>query len=206
MSASTSMVEFRTATMDDAERVNGLLTDAFLDGPVAAWLVGWERERRAVLYGYLGLQVERAVQFGTVYVTADLSAVACWLPHAAGRACPPPSYPVRLMGVCDGWADRFFTLEDSFAAHHLPVPHQHLTYLAVAPGQETQGGKLLDHCHTIFDDAGVVTYVEAVNPENRKLYEAHGYQASDPIQLPELGPHWWPMTRTPTTCTDGGRA
>ncbi|GAB2955153.1 hypothetical protein GCM10027280_49460 [Micromonospora polyrhachis] len=205
MSASTALVDIRTATMDDGDRITGLLTEGFLDGPIAAWLVGWERDRRAVLYGYLGLQVERALRFGTVYVTADLSAVTCWLPHADGCTCPPHGHPVQVMAACDGWADRFFVLEDSFAAHHLPVPHQHLGFFAVEPGQETQARKLLDHCHRIFDGTGVITYVEAANPERRKLYETLGYQASDPVQLPELGPLWWPMVRTPTSDTPGGQ-
>ena len=51
---------------------------------------------------------------------------------------------------------------------------------------------ILERC----DREGERAYLDATNPENKRLYERHGFRAEDEY-APEGGPPLWPMWREP---------
>ncbi|WP_422773380.1 GNAT family N-acetyltransferase [Plantactinospora sp. WMMC1484] len=196
MTATAPQAKIRRATETDAEQLVQLLTDAFLTGPVADWLVPNEAIRRQVYLGYFAIWTEHALHNGLVYTTADLSGAALWYPPA--HTAEPVNYHKRLAEAAGTWRFRFFMLEDTFAKHHPTWPHHYLAFLAVAPQRQSAGigSALLRHHHARLGSQPA--YLEASNERNRDLYLRHGYHTTGPFYLPRGGPPIWPMRYAPT--------
>lgn len=201
-------VRISCATSADADRVAGLVADAFTPLAVAAWLVANPVERRAALSGQFRMLVEHAVEHGHVYLAAvghDLVGTSVWFALDAGELPPPPAYDERLAEICGPHLDRFRLLDAAFEAHHPAEPHHHLAFLAVSPDRQGAGlgSALLRHHHARLDAAGTSGYLEASCPESRDLYLRHGYAAGEPFRLPYDGPPLWPMWRDPVGVSTG---
>jgi hypothetical protein len=52
---------------------------------------------------------------------------------------------------------------------------------------------MLERC----DREGVSAYLDAPSPDNKRLYERHGFRAGAEY-APEGGPPFWPMWREPS--------
>jgi len=88
----------------------------------------------------------------------------------------------------------------SFIEHRHPEePHYYLGFLGVEPSSQGRGvgsalmRPVLDRC----DREGVPAYLEASTPRNRDLYERHGFEVVEEIELPGNGPPIWRMWRQP---------
>ncbi|MDG4790166.1 GNAT family N-acetyltransferase [Micromonospora sp. WMMD1102] len=200
MTVTAPQAEIRRATENDAEQIVQLLTDAFLTGPVADWLVPDETIRRKVYLGYFAIWAAHALENGLVYTTADLSGTALWYPRA--HTAEPVNYRLRLAEAAGPWLFKFLMLDDTFALHHPGWSHHYLAFLAVDPQRQSAGigSALLRHHHARLGSKPA--YLEASNERNRDLYLRHGYRTTGPFYLPRGGPPIWPMRYepTPTSC------
>jgi GNAT superfamily N-acetyltransferase len=187
------------ADPSDALLIADLIAHAFWDLPPAAWLVPDALVRRRVLAGQFGIVVDHALEYGHIYLTADMAGVAVWFPRPTPIVAPPRTYVPRLEKACGRWTDHFLVLDDLFEQHHPPEPHHHLVFLAVRHDRQRQGvgSMLLDHYHHRLGTLSMAAYLEAPSAANVDFYKRHGYEAREPFYLPGDGPPFWPMWREP---------
>lgn len=191
-------VQIVMAGPDEAPVAAGIIADAFASLAVSAWLVPDAGQRRAVVEQDMLIWTTHALKHGLISLTVDETGVAVWFPTAE-PVPDPDDYDERLDAACGPWADRFRTLDRTFAIHHPHGdPHHHLAFLAVRPGHQGEGigTALLHHHHEMYPD--VAMYLEASSRESRALYLRHGYLDRGRFTLPEDGPPLWSMWRPPT--------
>jgi hypothetical protein len=123
------------AVRDDLAR---MLVDAYLDLPLAAWLVPDPDLRVTLLTRYAAIRLEHGYFHGEVEVLADRSGVAVWLHHGR-RLTLPQSYHLRHDRDCHPYAERFAEVEAVLAAALPEQPHRQLDLLAVLPERRGAG-------------------------------------------------------------------
>jgi len=193
----------RRATMDDAGVLSRLFAAAFATDPVMDWIArpGAQRARALEQFFFWLLRV-RAIPFGEVWMAADASVCAAWLPPDA-PASPGGFWEqmklmpmfVRLCGFPR--LSRGSAMGDAMEKHHPHDPHYYLAFVAVAPRLQGLGlgGAMLEATVKRVDDAKAAAYLENSNPKNTKLYERMGFIAKksiSPAGAPPLIAMWRP--------------
>ncbi|MBF0526907.1 MAG: GNAT family N-acetyltransferase [Deltaproteobacteria bacterium] len=194
----------RKATMADAELVAQILGEAFRGDPVMTYLSpNWPEFTTRLYYS----MVRRFfLKYHQVYVTADGSGAALWLPPGVTFK----SYPLR--GTLDtlwlffskvGYQGyrRLQALGRYFTAHHPAEPHFYLNAIGIRPNQAGRGigSALLQEVLTRCDREGIPAYLENTKSKNLPLYERFGFQVTTQGRLPDGGPPIWFMLRQPST-------
>jgi amino acid transporter/GNAT superfamily N-acetyltransferase len=180
--------------------VSTVLSDAFVTGEIAEWLVPDLEDRRRIYPAYWAMAVEHALSgAGEVFAGGAPSGVAIWYPAAYG---PPNAEPGdvqrRLEAICGPYAPRFRALHQAMADAHPAVPHHYLAFVGVRPELQGQGigTALVRHRLRELDEAGMPSYLEATNRRNLALYVHLGFRPTgSPIALPDNGPKLYPMWR-----------
>ncbi|TCO45839.1 GNAT family N-acetyltransferase [Actinocrispum wychmicini] len=180
--------------------VSTVLSEAFITGDIADWLVPNVADRRRIYPQYWAMAVEHALSgAGEVYAGGELAGTALWYPAVYG---PPNSEPrdfaQRLRAICGPYTDRFFALHQAMDAAHPTMPHHYLAFVAVLPPEQNRGigSALVQHRLRELDAAAVPAYLEATNRRNLALYVHLGFQPTgNPIVLPDDGPKLYPMWR-----------
>ena len=197
----------RDARPEDFLAVATVLSDAFLFGDLAPWLVALREDRARIYPGYFAMLADHAFDHGHVHLTDDRHGVAVWYRHD-GRTQPAiPNYDTRLTEITAPYTARFAALDDAMHRHHPHEPHDYLAFLAVHPDRQGHGygTRLLAHHHaSVLDAAGISAYLEATGPNNCRLYARHGYQPREPYPVARSGPLLYPMWRPPAGTTPPG--
>jgi GNAT superfamily N-acetyltransferase len=200
--ASTSThIRRATTSPDDITAVTSVLTEAFLHGDLADWLIPDETERLGVYIDYFRMLAEHATTHGHVEIIDDTAAAALWYDDAVDS---PAGYDERLAAITGAALPRFQQVDQAMHDHHPPErPHAYLAFLAVRPHQQGHGygAALLAHRHTDLDQKGWPAYLEATGPRNSALYERHGYQHRAPFSITPGGPQLYPMWRPSSSHT-----
>lgn len=193
----TRSITVRQATSDDAGPLITVLVEAFLDGPVADWLVPDLADRRTVYFRYFKLVFNHGLQHGRVDTTDDQSAVAIWYTRDQVPLVESTGHYYEVERATGRYAPRFLLLDAIFETHHPHAPHDYLAYVAVDPRHQGRGvgTALLTNAHQTLDAANRAAYLEASNTRNRDLYQRLGYRQGAPIHLPTEGPLIWRMWR-----------
>ena len=194
-------IEIVPATDADVPLVAGLVAAAFHDLEAARWQIPDDRLRRAVFPAVFEGYVRYGLEYGSVEVTADLTAVAVWTAET-GAPKPAPEPPAgRIAAALGEAASRVHAFD--LALHErepVGVPFEKLALLAVRPGCQRQGlgSALLAYHLAGLDRRLVPAYLEAANEGARDLYERFGFGPhGSPINLPG-GPRSYPQWREPT--------
>jgi GNAT superfamily N-acetyltransferase len=197
MTGTAPDVAVRIATAADLDPLADVLTEAFVTGPLADWLIPDAAARHEVYARCFRLVLAHAFDVGYVRVGGDGAAVAVWFPMTEPQQ--PSDYEERLVDAVGPWLDRFLLKATTCDPRHPVEPHHYLAYLGVAPARQGTGlgSALLDHVHAELDAAGLPAYLEATNARNRDLYLRHGYTTAGPFTLPDGGPPMWGMWRAP---------
>jgi len=186
----------RRATMDDAGVLSRLFAAAFATDPVMDWIArpGAQRARALEQFFFWLLRV-RTIPFGEVWMAADASVCAAWLPPDA-PASPGGFWEqmklmpmfVRLCGFPR--LSRGSAMGDAMEKHHPHDPHYYLAFVAVAPRLQGLGlgGAMLEATVKRVDDAKAAGYLENSNPKNTRLYERMGFVAKKSISPPGAPP------------------
>lgn len=190
----------RRAVQSDADDLTHIITEAFFDDPVTAWLVPDLAERRAVSPPIFRLYADTYVPLGETSITTDLTGAALWaLP---GQEVVPEDqldeFVARTEAAAGEHAARLFELDAFFEAHKPETPHAHLQILATLPEHQGQGvgSTLLRATLPRLDREGIPAYLEATTARSKVLYERHGFRNIGPITLPD-GPTMFQMWRDP---------
>ncbi|MCE7007135.1 amino acid permease [Kibdelosporangium philippinense] len=190
---------FRVGADHPIGPVSHVLSEAFVDGEIAEWLVPDPADRRRIYPAYWAMTVEHALGAGEVFAGGELSGVSVWFPAAFG---PPHASPrdldERIDIMCGPYAPRFHALHHAMEESHPTGPHQYLAFVGVLPELQGRGigTALVQHRLRELDIAGMPAYLEATNRRNLALYVHLGFQPTgSPIALPDNGPKLYPMWR-----------
>lgn len=199
--SNAATIEIARATPVDAPVLGAVLARAFHDDPVFGWVVRDSDARRERLPLLFAAFAEAYLSHHETYVAGDNVGAALW--------APPGSEPIPAdragefeEGLADALKnedlDRGLRIQELLEAHHPDRPCFYLQFMGVAPEHQGcgLGSQLVTTVLKRCDAAGTPAYLEATNPDNRRLYERHGFETLDEIAVPG-GPPLWPMWRAP---------
>ena len=199
--------EIAPAGPSDVPILSWVLARAFHDDPVLAWMVSDPIERRARLPLLFAAYAEVFLDHGETYRAGEGLGAALWAPPGAD---PIPEhcrerFEERMGTILGADADRAAELDALLEGHHPEEPCFFLQLVGVVPEQQGRGlgGRLLTTVLERCDATGIPAYLEATGPDNRRLYERHGFCTIGQITVPR-GPTLWPMWRDPLpVCREG---
>jgi GNAT superfamily N-acetyltransferase len=184
----------RRALPADRLAVTDTVAAAFARDPAWTYLLGDGYPRLAPEFA--GALFEQRVKAGSVWVTADLAAVAMWeAPGGAGHSGD---------GDSDAWAS-FAAAADPHTRERLAAydeaihraapagPHWYLGVLATHPDRQRQGraGGPLAAVFELAAEQGLSCCLETSTEANRAFYEARGFGVECEITLAGGPPTWW---------------
>ncbi len=188
----------RPATAEDVHRLKAVLSDAFYEDPIFAWLIPDDAKRRARLRRFFAVELRHmALPRGRVWSTNDLTGAALSTPPGAWRV---PVHTTLLEGTAFGiHLHRAARLLLKMEWRHVHEPHYYFACIGVSPEAQGQGlgsslmRPTLDRC----DREGLPAYLEASSERNAALYERLGFQTtselrtagSPPLRLMLRPPH-----------------
>ena len=197
----TTTAEVRKARPADTTAVASALAAAFTDDPVFRWILPDDAARPAATRAFFDLVVEILAPHDDAWTTtAGVTGAALWVP--AGRA---PIYDDRaerfaaeLAELCAPHDGRILELVGLMDQLHPHEPHEYLWFVGVVPAAQGRGlgSALITPVLQRADRAGHPAYLEATSPQNKALYERHGFRAAAPFAVAG-GPPMWPMWRDP---------
>jgi ribosomal protein S18 acetylase RimI-like enzyme len=174
-----------------------ILADAFRNDPVMTWISSAETYPNFAFT--LALSIF-SPQY-QLYLTNQESGAAIWLPPGV-RTSRLAAVPI-LSKTCPryGWKAtlRCLAALKCMDKHHPPEDHYYLFAVGVrsrAQGQGT-GSALLRHVLERADRERLPAYLENTNARNLPLYERHGFEVIQRLDLPRGGPPVWFMWRPP---------
>jgi GNAT superfamily N-acetyltransferase len=191
----------RVCGPDDLDRVVEILVGAFYEDPTWAWAFPDPSLRRGQQERLWRLFVEGAARYPSVWLNADETATAVWIPPGGTEMSPEQESQVEpllveLLGDDAGRVIR--TVELFEQAHPHDAEHYYLTLLGTDPAHRGKGLglQLLEDTLQLADDDGMPAYLEASNPVNVDLYARYGFRRHQTFSLPH-GPDVTTMWREP---------
>jgi ribosomal protein S18 acetylase RimI-like enzyme len=188
--------QIRRASADDVPGIASTLSQAFFDDPVFRWAYPNDDRRREVLPGVFSLFAEAFQRHDEVYLAGQIGGTALWAPP--GQAPVDDELNQRLEQAAGADGERLFEVAGLIDEHHPHGSYYYLQLLGVEPESQGRGigSALLDHMLERCDREGTRAYLDATSPDNKRLYERHGFRASGKF-APEGGPPLWSMWREP---------
>ncbi len=186
----------RRATIDDAGALSRLFAAAFTHDPVMDWIARPAPKRaRALEQFFFWLLRVRAIPYGEVWMSADASVCAAWLPPGADASPGGFVEQMKLMPLFVRLCGfprllRGAAMADAMEKNHPQEKHFYLAFIAVAPRLQGLGlgGAMLEATVTRADAAGLPAYLENSNPKNTRLYARAGFVAGRNIAPPQAPP------------------
>jgi ribosomal protein S18 acetylase RimI-like enzyme len=198
----------RAAGPGDRQALNGVFAAAFADDPVFAWLIPDRDELVAVLPTVFDAFADAFARHDATHLVdgdgtaSEAVGAALWAPPGVEPVHPDDEDRLgeRLAEACGPHMDRMATCMEVFGAAHPDEPVWFLQFLGVDPGHQGRGhgSTLLRAVLDAADRAGEAAYLDATSPQNRRLYERHGFRTVGDLVLPD-GPTVYAMWRSPAT-------
>jgi GNAT superfamily N-acetyltransferase len=193
-------VDIRATTIADRDAVVRALSEAFADDPVFSWIYPDREDRLRILPGFFALFEEHSSRRGGNLIAGDGHGAAIWVPPGEALVDPADeeAFGTTLVALSPDAVGRMMACNEVFDAHHPAEPHWYLSLLGVTAAHQGEGvgSALLRSATRRCDDAAVPAYLEATSPDNRRLYERHGFQVTGDMVLPD-GPTAFAMWREP---------
>lgn len=191
----------RRATIDDTGVLARLFAAAFATDPVMDWIARPAPQRtHALEQFFFWLLRVRAIPHGEVWMAADASCCAAWLPPGAEASPGGLVEQIKLLPLFVRLCGfprllRGSAMADAMEKNHPKAPHFYLAFVAVAPRLQGMGlgGAILEATVKRADAADMPAYLENSNPKNTRLYERAGFVAKADIApkgAPALIPMW----------------
>lgn len=206
----------RPATHADLPYIVATLGTAYMNEPLAAWIVGKNcKHLKPILKGYFYAIADAFyLPSGGVLMTEDRTGAMFWLPQTVSvqdlriTKLPQLFWPmIRYGGAASiGMIRRIMIVSSLTENKHPHEPHCYVYLLGVHPKLQGRGigSALLDEFIACCDHEQCIGYIETATPLNRVLYERYGFQVVDEIIFPEEGPRIWCMVRQPVSCISDG--
>lgn len=195
----------RKGAPGDAPEIGRSMAEAFHDDPVVGWYWRKPKRRPDHLAGWFSLVARiHYLPHGEVFVSEEdgaISGCAMWAAPGGWRFSPRDEmrasrYAVPRMGLRLPFASIAMR---QMERKHPDRPHWYLSTLGVRPAEQGKGlgSKLMFEILARCDADGMPAYLESSSEGSRALYERHGFQTVDTLELPRKGPHLWLMWRPP---------
>jgi ribosomal protein S18 acetylase RimI-like enzyme len=170
---------------------------AFIADPVVRWIYPDASQYLRAFPRVVDAFAGKSFENGSAYSFWQAGAVALWL----GPGVEPDSdtmAEIMETTVSKHLMDDLNGFFEQQLAVHPHEPHWYLPLIGVDPAYQGRGlgAALLDHALAISDKDGLPAYLEATSPNNRRLYERHGFEVVGEIQYGD-SPAMWPMWREP---------
>ncbi|XOV88796.1 MAG: GNAT family N-acetyltransferase [Pseudomonadota bacterium] len=188
--------DVRTAMEGDRERALYTMTLAFAADPLMRWIMPSAQNYLATFGDLTTHYGGPSIGLNTCFVTDGVEGAAMWLPpgvspdeEAMGALMMANLAPEKPAGV--------FELLAKMTSYH---PHDedcwYLAMIGVDPGHQKKGmgAALMKHATAMLDENGWLGYLESSNPMNISLYQRHGFEIMDEIQVGD-SPVVTPMIR-----------
>jgi GNAT superfamily N-acetyltransferase len=196
------MMEAHPAVSDERSQVAKTLASAFFDDRIYRWLVPDDAQRRRSAAIFYARFVDECWPHGAVFAAGAGAGAALWIPP--GKQLVADEQAGNFIGDLlasvedDAAAARMTQLFQMLGGNHPTDDCWYLAFMGVDPSAQGRGlgGQLLAAVLTQADRDRVPAYLEASCPENRRLYERHGFQTIRELAVAD-SPTIYPMWRTP---------
>jgi ribosomal protein S18 acetylase RimI-like enzyme len=193
-------IQIHKASRAEVSRIATMLARAFFDDPVFRWICPDERRRRVLLPAFFSLIAETVQHHDEIYLAAQGTGAALWVPPGQVLVAEEHAdeFGRRLEEIAGVDAERAFAVSKLIDEHHPPGSYYFLQFMGIEPASQGGGvgSALLTHMLERCDGEAARAYLDATSPDNKRLYERHGFRASGEY-APEGGPPLWPMWRDP---------
>lgn len=197
--------EYRLLDLSDVEQAAQILSQAFVDDPISAFLLPFKRSRVKTLhtffraYGEVNIKNQRGYGVGE-----PLKGVAYWIsPNQADISISIKSLSIFLPLLFTfypiGYIRARAILEqiDTLHQKHAGEPHFYLDNIGVLPSERGKGvsSKLIRPILKKADEEKVVVYTDTVTRSNVAFYEHFGFQCVEESTIAGTGITIWAMRR-----------
>ena len=179
----------------DAARAVATQVMAFGADPIMRWFYPEAEEYLRHFPRFVRAFGGRSFENGTCYATEGFGGVGMWLPidvHVDGGGFEA----LLRETVRPAVHSEIFAILEKMDAYHIKEPHWYLAILGVEPSQQGRGigSSLLRHTLDSVDEQKLPAYLESSNPANVPLYQRHGFEVLDEVQIGSA-PRFFPMLR-----------
>lgn len=189
----------------DVERAGEVLARAFVQDPLAVYMLPDPEARRRLLPWHFATVVRYGVLFGEAYTSADgLRGAAVWLPPGETAMTPERTEAAgmnkgpEVLGAeaCERFMGVMKPLEELHAAD-MPEEHWYLAGIGVDPesGGRGLGSALLRPVLETADARGEPCYLETAEAMNRPFYERLGFEVVRQGVEENSGVPYWTFRR-----------
>ena len=192
----TTMTSTVTAiTLSDVEQAIAVIVLAFSTDPAARWTYPDPHQYLTHFPAIVRAFGGKALAHGTGHHVSRFAGAALWLPpgihpdEEALRAVLQGSVAAELQA-------EVFAVFEHMGRYHPSQPYWYLPLIGVDPVHQGKGygSALLQHALLQCDRDHTPAYLESTNPANIRLYERHGFEVLDTIQVGS-SPPIFPMLR-----------
>jgi ribosomal protein S18 acetylase RimI-like enzyme len=183
-----------------------MVSRAFFDDPMFAWVESNESRRRSALPGFFRLIIQYCLRYGEVYSARDDKGVALWLTPGnstitIGRIIKSGMWKTPFYFSMQG-IFRFMILDTFSEKLHkriAPAHHWYLLLLGVDPDSQGKGIgmelvlPILKQC----DRDDLSCYLETNKFENLQFYNKFGFTSIENGFASKTSPQLWALLRTP---------
>lgn len=202
-----SKSDFRPLTLSDVEPAAQVLSQAFANDPLCAYMLPRPKTRVKALYKFFLVYGELNIKNNRGYGIGDpLQGVAYWKSPSQENL----SISVKSLGKI---IPLFFSLYfagymrgkpitaqiDALHKKHVDGPHYYLDNLGVIPNAQGQklSSKLLRPILQMADEQKVIAYTDTVTRSNVAIYEHFGFQCVEECPVANTGVTIWALRRPP---------
>jgi len=197
--------ERRALTPPDVAQAARVMSQAYVDDPLCAFMLPFKRTRASTLTKFFRVYGDLNIKGGRGFGVGDpLEGVAFWeYPDQANLSISVKSltgflpllftlYPLGLIRAREA-------LKQTEALHqkHAKQPHFYLDNVGVAPDARGKGlsSALIRPVLELADSQKALVYTDTVTRANVSLYEHFGFQCVDEINVPQTGLTVWALRR-----------
>jgi GNAT superfamily N-acetyltransferase len=200
----TEMIEAHRAAARERSQVITALCNAFFDDRIYRWLVPDDAQRRRSASLFYSRFVDACWPHGGVYAAGAGAGAALWVPPdkqlVPDEKAESFSRELLETGGDDASAARMELLFALIDDNHPADACWYLAFMGVDPSAQGQGigTRLLAAVLSQADRDRVPAFLEASCPENRRLYERHGFETVRELAVAD-SPVIYAMWRPPAT-------
>jgi GNAT superfamily N-acetyltransferase len=198
------VIDAHRAREDERTQVVTALCRAFFEDRIFRWIVPNDDERRRSAAIFYSRFVEACWPHGEVHAAGAGAGAALWVPPGEQLVGEDEAeaFDRELMESAgdDACSARMAELQEMLDEHHPVEPCWHLTFMGVDPSAQGRGigSALLAAVLTRADRDHASAYLEASCPENRRLYERHGFVTMRELTVSDCPPIY-AMWRAPVS-------
>ena len=196
---------YRLLTLFDVEQAARVISQAFVDDPLCAFMLPLRRTRIKTLYKFFRALGEVSIENNRSYGVGDpLQGVAYWkLPNQESMSISIKSLSIFIPLLFSFYPIGYFrakaVLNQQEAMHkkYADEPHFYLDNIGVLPSARGQGlsSKLIRPFLEMADSQKVIVYTDTVTRSNVALYEHFGFQCVEESTIAGTGLTVWALRR-----------